>query len=98
VVILEFIVGTLFLVLTIAAFKKLRRSYAFYTLLSYLIPTFTGTFATQPRYVLTVFPGFILLALWFSNQSPLMKRFYVAASVIFSVIAIGLFTRGYFIG
>ncbi len=98
VIVLEFIVGTLFLVLTVASFWKLRRSYAVYTLLSYLIPTLTGTFATQPRYALTVFPGFILLALWFSKQSPLMKRFYVAVSVIFSVIAISLFTRGYFVG
>jgi len=98
VIILELIVGTAFLLLTIVAFKKMRLSYAIYMLLSYLIPTFTGTFATQPRYVLTAFPAFILIALWYQKQSPLVKRFYVAINIIFGIIAIALFTRGYFIG
>ena len=98
IILLEFIVGVMFLVLTITAFRKMRLSYAIYMLLSYLIPTLTGTFATQPRYVLTAFPAFILLAVWFDKQNSLTKRFYVAANVIFGIIAIALFTRGYFIG
>lgn len=98
VVILELVVGILFLILTIIAFKKLRFSYAVFLLLSYLTPTLTGTFVSQPRYVLTVFPGFILLALWFSIQGQLMKRFYIALNVIFAIIMISLFTRGYFVG
>jgi len=98
VILLEFMVGTMFLVLTFFAFKKMRLSYAIYTLLSYLIPTLTGTFASQPRYILTVFPAFVLIALWYKGQDPLVKRFYIAANVIFAVVAIALFTRGYFIG
>lgn len=98
VITLELIVGVLFLVLTIIAFRKLRFSYAIFLLLSYLIPTFTGTFVSQPRYLLTAFPGFILLAIWFSKQGQLMKRFYIALNIIFAIVMIALFTRGYFIG
>lgn len=98
VVLLEFIVGLLFLVLTILAFRKMRLSYAIYMLLSCLIPTFTGTFVSLPRYVLTVFPGFILLAIWFSHQSSLMKRFYIAVNIALAIVATALFTRGYFVG
>ena len=98
VVILEFIVGTLFLGLTIIALKRLRFSYSIFMLLSYLIPTLAGTFVSVPRYALTIFPGFILLALWFSNQSPLVKRFYIAINIIFAIIITALFTRGYFVG
>ncbi|MFZ2202077.1 MAG: hypothetical protein WAV56_01640, partial [Microgenomates group bacterium] len=97
-VVIELAVGTLFLVLTIFTFRKLRRSYAFYTLLSYLIPTFTGTFTNLPRYVLTIFPGFILLSLWFSRQPPLIRRVYLALNLFAAFILITLFTRGYFIG
>lgn len=98
IILLEFVVGTLFLVLTILSFKKLRFSYATYLLLSYLIPTFTGTFVSLPRHVLSLFPGFILLAVWFSNQDTLVRRFYVAINIIFAIIVTALFTRGYFVG
>jgi len=98
IVLLEFIVGTAFLILTIYAFRKMRLSYSIYMLLSYLIPTFTGTFSSQPRYALTVFPAFILLALWYKEQNPIIKRFFVAVNIAFGAIIIALFTRGYFVG
>lgn len=94
----ELLVGILFLVLTILTFKKLRRSYAVYTLLSYLIPTFTGTFASLPRYVLTIFPGFILLSFWFSRQKPAIRYIYYAVNILAAIFFITFFTRGYFVG
>jgi len=97
-VLFEFVVGILFLILTVLAFRKLRRSYAIYALLSYLVPTFTGTFASLPRYVLTIFPGFILLSLWFSKQKPMVKNLYLIVNVIIAVFLIAFFTRGYFVG
>ena len=97
-VLFEFVVGILFLILTVLAFRKLRRSYAIFMLLSYLAPTLTGTFAGLPRYVLTIFPGFILLSLWYGSQKPLVKRIYLAINIIAAAILIALFTRGYFIG
>ncbi len=98
VILLEFAVGILFLILAIIAFKKLRPSYAVYTLLAYLTPTLTGTFAGLPRYVLTIFPGFILLALWYSRQRPFIQKIYLAINVIIGISLIALFTRGYFVG
>src|SRR3989344_5674702 len=97
-VLIELIVGILFLVLTIFAFRKLRRSYALYTLLSYLIPTFTGTFTNLPSYALTIFPGFILLSLWYSRQKPMVQKIYLAFCLLFGILAVAFFTRGYFIG
>lgn len=97
-VVIELAVGILFLILTIFAFRRLRRSYASYTLLSYLIPTFTGTFTNLPRYALTIFPGFILLALWFGRQNPMLQRAYLAVNLLAAAILIVLFTRGYFVG
>mgnify|MGYP001591668710 FL=1 len=97
-IVLEFTVGILFLILTILAFKKLRHSYAIFTLLSYLIPTFTGTFTGLPRYALTIFPAFILLSLWYDNQKPLVKKVYLAINIATAVFLVTLFTRGYFVG
>ncbi len=97
VVVLELLVGVLFLALTLIAFKKLRPSYAIYMLLSFAIPTLGGTFAGQPRFALTLFPGFILLALWFENQNPFVRRIYLGLNVLFAIICITLFTRGYFV-
>jgi|CXWL01.1.fsa_nt_gi hypothetical protein len=97
-VILEFAVGILLLVLTVIAFHKLRRSYAIFTLLSYLIPTFTGTFAGMPRFALTIFPVFILLALWYEKQKPAVRKIYLLANIIISIFLIAYFTRGYYIG
>ena len=97
-IVIELAVGVLFLILTILAFKKLRRSYAIFTLLAYLIPTLTGTFAGLPRHVLTIFPAFILLSLWYGNQKPLVKKIYLAVNIIAAVFLIVFFTRGYFVG
>ncbi len=97
-VLLEFAVGVLLLILSLVAFQKLRRSYAIFTLLSYLIPTFTGTFAGMPRFALTIFPVFILLSLWFGKQKPAVQKFYILVNVLTSIFLISFFTRGYYIG
>jgi len=98
VVLMEFIVGAGLLVLTFFVLKKMRLSYGIYTLLSYLIPTFTGTFTNLPRFALTIFPAFIALSLWFDQRPLLIKKIYLAVSLIASAIFIALFTRGYFVG
>lgn len=97
-VILEFVVGVVFLVLVIFVFRKMRFSYAIYSFLAYLATTFTGSFAGLPRSVLTIFPAFILIAIWLDKQSPLIKRIFIGLNLVFSAVATILFTRGYFIG
>lgn len=98
VILLELFVGIIFFILTVITFKKLRLSYAIFMSLSLLVPTLTGTFVSLPRSALSLFPGFILLAIWFSKQNQLMKRFYVAINIVLAIVVIALFTRGYFIG
>lgn len=96
-VLLELLCASLTLVVLVFSFKTIRRSYWIFSFLSFILPTFTGTFASVPRYVVTLFPVFIHLAFWFEKQHPYFKYAYYALSVIFTIISVILFTRGYFI-
>jgi hypothetical protein len=97
-VLLEFLSGILFAFLTVLAFLKSRASYALYTALSFLLPTLTGTFSSMPRYVLVLFPGFILMSVWYTQQTKIVRTSLLAISCILSIFAVSLFTRGYFVG
>lgn len=94
---LELFSSIIFLTLSIFSFWKLRGGYAIYLLLGYLIPTLSGSFSSLPRYVLVLFPGFILMAIYLSKLSKFWKI------VVFSVLFIGLglattlFLRGYWV-
>jgi len=90
----EFIVSMLFLGLSLWAFKKLRKSYATYAFLAFITPTLTGTFSSMPRYVLVLFPCFILLA---RIKSPLLTKVWLTISLILLCINTILFTRGYWV-
>lgn len=97
-ILLEVIVATLLLVLVILAFKKVRLSYAIFALLSYLAPTFTGSFSSMPRFALSIFPAFIVLALFLEKpKRKRLKKIYLIISIILSIISVALYTRGYFI-
>lgn len=96
-IILELLISSIFLILVFYAFKKTRLSYAVFALLSFIVPTFTGTFSSMPRYVLTVFPAFMVLALFFNQASKKYQKIYIVISLILAVISVSLFTRGYFI-
>jgi hypothetical protein len=94
---LELIITILFLVLVFYTFKKSRLSYAVFALLSVLVPTLTGTFSSIPRYALTIFPAFIVLAIFFNNWPKKYQNIYILISVILSIISVTLYTRGYFV-
>lgn len=96
-VVLEFLVGGLFLLLLIFSIKKVRPSYWVYCALSYILPTLTGTLSSLPRYVLVLFPMFIFLATWLEKRRPHVRYIYYALCIILSLFSIALFTRGYFI-
>ncbi len=96
-VLLEALTGGLFLGLSILLFKHSRLSYALYVLPSYLLPTITGTFSSMPRYVLVLFPAFILMGKWLENKNKKTKIIIYTTLVILSFFSIALFTRGYFI-
>lgn len=97
-VLLEAFVGALFLILIILAFKKVRSSYALFALLSYLTPTLTGSFSSMPRFALSIFPAFIVLALLLEKTKKKgLRKAYIIISIILSIVSIALYTRGYFI-
>lgn len=74
--------------------KKIRISYLIFGLLCFLIPASSGTFSGLPRYVLTIFPLFITLAL-IKNKG--FKLIYCTISIILLFIFFMLFSKGYFI-
>ena len=63
VLIFEFVISMAFLGLIIyALIKKFRPGYLLFFIPSFLLPTFSGSFASMPRYVLAGFPLFYMLA------------------------------------
>jgi len=64
--------------------------------LAYLTPTFTGTFSSMPRYVLVLFPGFILLSLWAEKYRWLRILYPILAIPLF-ILCLLLFTRGFWV-
>lgn len=97
-VLLEAVTGTAFFILPIyGLFKKVRPSYLFYAFFSFIIPTLQGSFSSTPRYVLVIFPSFIILSLLLSSASFIIRSIYLLISLIWFSISTMLFLRGYFI-
>lgn len=82
------------IMLFIAWKKKIRLTYLIFSVIAFLIPISTGTFSGLPRYVLTLFPIFIALAL---VKSKLIKISYAVICSILLFILFMLFSRGYYI-
>lgn len=93
---LEFISTILYFLLTLFVVRKIRISYAIFMFFVFLLPTFTGTFAGMPRYILHTFPAFIGLAFLLNNYQRL-KILVIIIFLILGFLFTGLFTRGYFI-
>lgn len=97
-VILELLMGLLFLALVIYGIKKLRLSYSIYILLTYVVSSLTGTFSGMPRHVLVLFPAFILMAEIYQKLPKKFQYIYLFINLLFTLLTITFFTRGYFIG
>lgn len=87
----------LYIFLLVFSFKKIRFSYWIFFFISILIPSFTGTFQGMPRYGLHLYPFFLSLAMFLSNQSLFKKIAYFVVSILLLFLYVGLFTRGYFV-
>lgn len=62
--------------------------------LAFLLPTFSGTFSSMPRYLLAVFPVFIWLAM---IKNRYIRWGILGVSVILLGLLTALFTRGYWV-
>ncbi len=95
VLIFEFILSIFFLSLIIYAFiKKLRPSYLWFIVPSFLLPTLTGTFLSMPRFLLTSFPLFYLLG---NIKNKYLKISIASVFTILLTWGFLRFSRGYWL-
>ena len=94
---LEIGTAILFLVFGAWSFIKLRLSYAIYLAVGYIIPSLSGSFSSLPRYVLILFPAFLLSAIFLEGRSRLTKGVVYLVLLIMLTISCGLFVRGYWV-
>lgn len=95
--VMELLTGVIFALLSVYSFFKLRVSYAIYLTAGYLIPTLSGSFSSLPRYVLVLFPGFILLGLIINRANRMVKILFFSFLAIMLLVAQSMFIRGYWV-
>ncbi len=96
VVILESLSAIGFLFLGVFVFLRRWYSYLIFMALAYLTPTFTGTFLSMPRFVLVLFPAFILFSLW-AEKYKWLRILYPILAIPLLIFCLLLFTRGYWV-
>lgn len=82
-------------VLAVASWKILRRSYAVYITALVLFPLMTGSLVSFPRFVLTFFPMFLVLAL--VGRRPTLDRAILISSMGIGALFMALYARWYWV-
>lgn len=80
--------------LAIRSFRFLPAVYSVYALISVLIPIFTSTLTSMPRFLLPIFPIFLTLALIEKKE---VKILYQVITLLFLGILSLQFVRGYWV-
>lgn len=97
-VILEAVTVGVFSLLAVMGYvRKLRPSYLVFLALGILVPSLTGTLTSEPRYLLVLFPGFLILAKFLQDR-PRARIVCVGLSLIGLVATNLLFAAGYWVG
>ncbi len=91
-VIYELAATALLIALTVLAVKKLPGSYTFYMIMSLLLPLSGGTTKSMSRYLLVVFPMFILLAQFSRKKGMLIAM--SAISILLLAVSTAAFVTG----
>lgn len=78
-------------------FKKVRLSYLVFASLSLILPTLTGNFTSLPRYVLVIFPLFIIAGVWFSEQKRIAQTAVIVISCMILAVQTMMFVTGYWV-
>lgn len=92
---LELLVAILFLVIFAYSIKeKVRTSYLVFAILSFFVPTFSGTFLSLPRFALAFFPCFIYLG---TIKNKVIRISLLSVFGITFLISSALFFRGYWL-
>lgn len=91
----ELLFAILFLVLLAVAYKnRVRHSYLIFSVLAFVAPTITGTFSSLPRYVLVLFPTFIVLG---QIQNKFLKKILLFIFAFIGIVNAILFFQGYWV-
>lgn len=87
----EFVAGCAGIIGLIGAWLRLRKSYVVFGVGALLLPTLTGTFSSMPRYLLPIFPIFVVAAKYLPK-----RYFWLIAALSGLVLAYNLlrFTQG----
>lgn len=92
--IFELVCTTFALAVLLFNYKKIKKEWLVFSLLSIITPTLTGTFASMPRYVLLAFPLFIYLA---QLKNTTIKIIILILFISSLCVATTLFTQGYWV-
>jgi len=97
VVLLEMAVGLVFLAIIVLSFKKIEFGMWLYMAAGFLIPTLSGSFSSLPRYVLVLFPAFMVLGKWTEGLPRVVE--YAGYGILLMCLLISemMFVRGYWI-
>jgi Gpi18-like mannosyltransferase len=94
----ELLTGILFFLLPIIGyFKKVKLSYLFFSFIGFILPTIQGSFSSSPRYVLILFPSFLILTILISKLPKAVIGLLVISSIILLGVNTMLFVRGYWV-
>lgn len=97
-ILFELATGIVFMLLPIVGlFKKVRLSYLFFAFSGFLLPTIQGSFSSLPRYVLILFPSFIVLSLMVKNLPTIAKIILGLLCFFALVVETAFFLRGYWV-
>ena len=92
--VVEFSIFIISAICLIISFHKLRLSYTVYFATSLFLPLFSGTLVAMPRYILMIFPLFIILAM-------IKSGLIIKIGAVFSLLLLGaysiLFINGYWV-
>ena len=86
----NFLIVTSFLILILFSFKQLPYEYGFYSLLSISMPLFTGSLFSMTRFVLVLFPAFMIIAK-IDNENKTVSLFLKFIYIVFIILLV-LFT------
>lgn len=95
----EFFTGLMFFTLMFFSYKKIRPSYWIYAFLVFILPFSTAVgnegLSGMPRYVLIIFPFFLILSKFGSNKK--FHYAYISASFLTGILLTGFFSCWYWV-
>lgn len=92
--VLDFLFVVFALVMIVKVFKKLSLDYTIFSITSLLLPLFSPTIVAIPRYLLTIFPIFIVFS-FYKNQYVILA-YQIIGLMLFSIYAV-LFINGFWV-